>query len=289
MSGGTDLTILLALGAGLISFLSPCVLPLVPAYLGRLTAIAVAGSAGTDGATSTPSRWLAVRHAIAYVAGFGAVFTMLGVTATYASVGFAPYIPTLRFVGGLILIVLGLNLAGILRIGALERTWRPLDAGAAGSLATTTGSIALATPGAAGARGADTRTGRGPSFGDRLGARIVGTNGGWPASFGLGAIFAIGWTPCIGIILGGIMTMAMTSGTVGQGAALLIAYCLGLGLPFVAIALAYDRAPGILRPLVRHGRLVSLIGGLLVVVIGVAMIFGWLALIPAAFPFLTNI
>ncbi len=287
MTGGTDLTILLALAAGVISFLSPCVLPLVPAYLGRLTAIAVAGSAGTDG-TTAPSRWLAVRHAIAYVAGFGAVFTLLGVTATYASVGFAPYIPTLRFVGGLILIVLGLNLAGILRIGALERTWRPLDAGAAGSLATTTGSIALATPGGAtGAGGAG--TGRGPGLGDRLGARLVGTNGGWPASFGLGAIFAIGWTPCIGFILGGIMTMAMTSGTVAQGALLLIAYCLGLGLPFVAMALVYDRAPGILRPLIRHGQLVSLIGGLLVVVIGVAMIFGWLAMIPAAFPFLTNI
>jgi cytochrome c-type biogenesis protein len=85
------------------------------------------------------------------------------------------------------------------------------------------------------------------------------------------------------------MTMAMTSGTVAQGAVLLIAYCLGLGLPFIAIALAYDRAPGLLRPLVRHGRLVSLIGGLLVVLIGVAMLFGWLSLIPSMFPFLTAI
>jgi cytochrome c-type biogenesis protein len=277
MTGGTDLTILLAFGAGLISFLSPCVLPLVPAYLGQLTAIAVAGSAtGT-----APSRWLAVRHALAYVAGFGAVFTLLGVTATYASSGFAAYIPTLRIIGGLVLIVLGLNLAGILRIGALERTWRPLDAGAAGSLATTTGSIALGTPHRADSSG--------PSFGDRLGGRLVGTKGGWLASFGLGAIFAIGWTPCIGIILGGIMTMAMTAGTVAQGAILLIAYCLGLGIPFIAIALAYDRAPAILRPLVRHGRVVSLVGGLLVVLIGIAMIFDWLSLIPARFPFLTSI
>ena len=279
MTAGTDLTILLAFAAGLISFLSPCVLPLVPAYLGQLTAIAVAGSSDA----TRPSRWLAVRHALAYVAGFGAVFTLLGVTATYASAGFSAYIPTLRIIGGLVLIVLGLNLAGILRIGALQRTWRPLDAGAAGSLATTTGSIALGTPqGAAGTAG-------GPSVGDRLGGRLVGTNGGWLASFGLGAIFAIGWTPCIGIILGGIMTMAITSGTVAQGALLLIAYCLGLGIPFIAIALAYDRAPAILRPLVRHGRIVSVVGGLLVVLIGVAMVFDWLALIPARFPFLTSI
>jgi cytochrome c-type biogenesis protein len=279
MTGGTDLTILLALAAGLISFLSPCVLPLVPAYLGRLTAIAVAGRGG---AVAAPSRWLAVSHAVAYVAGFGLVFTLLGVTATYASAGLSAYIPTLRVIGGLILIILGLNLAGILRIGALERTWRPLDAGAAGSLATTTGSIALGTPG-----GRD--AGTGPTLGDRLGGRLVGTNGGWLASFGLGAIFAIGWTPCIGIILSGIMTLAITSGTVAQGAILLIAYCLGLGLPFIAIALAYDRAPALLRPLVRHGRVVSLIGGLLVVLIGVAMVFDWLWLIPARFPFLTAI
>ena len=275
MTTGTDLTILLALAAGLISFLSPCVLPLVPAYLGQLTAIAGAGSGGA----TSPSRWLAVRHALAYVAGFGAVFTLLGVTATYAAAGLSAYIPTLRIIGGFVLIVLGLNLAGILRIGALERTWRPLDAGAAGSLATTTGSIALATPGG----------GTTPTLGDRLGGRLVGTNGGWLASFGLGAIFAIGWTPCIGVILGGIMTLAMTSGTVAQGAILLIAYCLGLGLPFIAIAVAYDRAPALLRPLVRHGRAVSLIGGLLVVLIGVAMIFDWLAVVPSLFPFLTAI
>src|SRR5688572_15714439 len=213
MTGSTDLTILLALAAGVISFLSPCVLPLVPAYLGQLSAIAVAGRANEAAA---PNRWLAVRHALAYVAGFGAVFTLLGVTATYLASGLAAYIPTLRVIGGLILIVLGLNLAGILRISALERTWRPLDAGAAGGLAATTGSIALGAPG----RG----TGTEPTLGDRLGGRLIGTNGGLLASFGLGSIFAIGWTPCIGIILGGILTMAATTGTVLQGATLLIAY-----------------------------------------------------------------
>ena len=280
MTAGTDLTILLALAAGVVSFLSPCVLPLVPAYLGQLSAIAVAGRAGE---ALAPNRWLAVRHALAYVAGFGAVFTLLGVTATYLTQGLAVYMPTLRVIGGLILIVLGLNLAGVLRIGALERTWRPLDAGAAGSLATTTGSIALGTPG----RG--TEAGAAPSLGDRLGGRLIGTNGGLVASFGLGAIFAIGWSPCIGIILGGILTMAATTGTVLQGAILLIAYTLGLGLPFIAIALVYDRAPALLRPLVRHGRVVSLIGGLLVVLIGVAMVFDWLAVVPSLFPFLTAI
>ncbi|HEX7345559.1 MAG TPA: cytochrome c biogenesis protein CcdA [Candidatus Limnocylindrales bacterium] len=274
MTSGTDLTILVALAAGLISFLSPCVLPLVPAYLGQLSAISVAGADAPRA-----DRSLALRHAIAFVAGFTLVFTVLGITATYLASGLVDVLPALRTIGGAILIVLGLSLAGILRIPVLERTWRPLDAGAAGSLATTTGSIALSTG------GPDTR----PTLGDRLGGALVGSNGGWLASLGLGSIFAVGWTPCIGIILGGILTMAATSGTVAQGTLLLIAYCLGLGVPFLAIALAYDRAQSLVRPLLRHGRTVSLVGGLLVSAIGVAMVLDLLRLLPRYFQFLTAI
>jgi cytochrome c-type biogenesis protein len=276
-----DLTLLVAFAAGVISFLSPCVLPLVPAYLGQLTAVAVAAAA----AGTTPSRWTAFRHAIAYVAGFGAVFTLLGVTATFAAAGLSDYLPVLRQIGGVILIVLGLNLAGVLRIPRLERTWRPLDAGASGSLATATGTISLSSA-SAGATSAIRAT---AGFGERLGGRLVNSRGGWLASFGLGAIFAIGWTPCIGVILGGILALASTSQTVLQGGLLLVAYTAGLGLPFLAIALAYDRAPGILRPLVRHGQAVSVIGGALVVLIGVAMLMDWLARIPSIFPFLTGV
>lgn len=281
-----DLTIALAVGAGLLSFLSPCVLPLVPAYLGQLSAVAVVGREG-----ERPSRWLAVRHAVAYVVGFGAVFTILGITATYAAGPLFDWLPILRQAGGVLLIVLGLNLAGVLRIPVLDRTWRPLEAGAAGSVAAATGTIALAAPGAGGvvSTRAGTGAGTGARFGDRLGGRIVGTRGGWLASFGLGAIFAVGWTPCVGVILGGILTLAATSGSTIQGAVLLVAYTAGLGIPFLAIALAYDRAPGLLAPLLRRGRLVSAIGGALVIAIGVAMIFDWLALLAQYVPFNTQI
>ena len=166
MSG--DLTILVAVAAGLLSFLSPCVLPLVPAYLGQLTTVAVAASPDGDRA----SRWMALRHAFAYVAGFGSVFTLLGVTATFAAAGLSAYLPTLRQIGGVVLIVLGLNLAGVLRIPRLERSWRPLDAGASGSVAAATGTISFASAGAAGA---------GPGFGERLGGRLVSSRGGWLA------------------------------------------------------------------------------------------------------------
>jgi cytochrome c-type biogenesis protein len=270
---GTDLSIIVALAAGVISFLSPCVLPLVPAYLGQLTAIAVAGS--VDGVR--PSRWLAMRHALAFVAGFGSIFTLLGVAGTFAASGLVDYLPALRTFGGVVLIVLGLDLAGLLHVPRLQRTWRPLDAGAAGSLAVATGSTAFGSG-----------AGR-PSIGDRLGGHVVSARGGWLASFGLGAIFAVGWTPCIGIILGGILTMAVTSGREFPGAILLVAYTIGLGLPFLLIAAVYDRAPRLMAPLVRHGRAVSVIGGLLVVAIGVAMVFDWLALMPRYFNFNTAV
>jgi len=272
---GENLTILVAVAAGVISFLSPCVLPLVPAYLGQLTAVAVADAAriGSDAAGATrASRWTAFRHALAYVAGFGAVFTALGVTATFAAAGLSPWMPVLRQIGGVILILLGLNLAGLLRIPAFDRTWRPLDAGASASVATATGSMSLASAGGGG-------------LGDRIGGRLVTSRGGWFASFGLGAIFAIGWTPCIGVILGGIIGLASTTQTVGSGAVLLLAYTAGLGLPFLAIALVYDRAPALLRPLVRHGRAVSVIGGALVVVIGLAMVLDLLSRLPGLFNF----
>ena len=272
-----DLTIGLALGAGLLSFLSPCVLPLVPAYLGHLSAVAVVRSA-----EGSPSRWLAIRHAIAYVVGFGAVFTILGITATYAAGPLFDYLPILRTLGGILLIVLGLNLAGVLRIPALDRTFRPLEAGAAASLASATGTVALAAPVAEGAA-------TGARFADRLGGRIVSTRGGWLTSLGMGAIFAVGWTPCIGVILGGILGLAAASGATGAGVILLVAYTIGLGVPFLLIAAVYDRAPRLLDPLLRRGRLVSAIGGALVVAIGMALVFDWLRLLPQYVPFNSQI
>ena len=285
---GTDLTLIVAIAAGLLSFLSPCVLPLVPAYVGQLTRVAVrsaaASPAGAANATG-PSRWVALRHALAYVGGFGLVFTLLGVTATFAGGALGAYLPALRRIGGAVLILMGLNLAGILTIARLQRTWQPLLAGGASSLATSGGgSVIGRTFGPDGAAG-PARS----SVGDRLGARLTGSSNAWLASFGLGVIFAIGWTPCIGTILGGILTLAATTDGVVRGGVLLGGYTLGLGLPFIVLGVLYDRSPGLLRPLVRHGRAVSLIGGLLVVAIGLAMLLDLLILVPRYFTFLTAI
>jgi cytochrome c-type biogenesis protein len=277
---GTDLSFAVAVGAGLISFLSPCVLPLVPAYLGQLTAVAVANA---DSSVAT-SRWLALRHSAAYVLGFGLVFTLLGVTATLVAGGLSDFLPALRQVGGIVLIVLGLSLAGIVRIPILERSWRPLDAGAAAEVASRTGTLSLAPAGVAGSNGGGTGSTGAGGAAAMVGRRLVGA-GGLGSSFGLGAIFAIGWTPCIGVILGGILMLAATSAGKAQGALLLVGYTAGLGIPFILIAAFYDRSRRLTSALVRHGRIVSLVGGLLVVAIGIAMMFDWLVLLPRYFQF----
>lgn len=263
-----DYTLLVAVAAGLISFISPCVLPLVPAYIGQLTAVAVA-AAGQNAQLARPSRWTALRHAVAYVLGFGLIFTLLGVTAAFAGGAIADYIRPLRIIGGSLLVVMGLSLAGLIHVPVLERTWRPLDAGATASVTGMTGGMTLAAANA--------------GAGSRLGTRLVGQRAGYGASFALGAVFAVGWTPCIGTILGGILTMAATSTTALQGAVLLIGYTAGLGIPFLLLAFFYDRAPALMRPLVRHGRAVSLVGGLLVAAIGAAMILDLLVLLPQYF------
>lgn len=266
-----DLTLLLAVGAGVFSFLSPCVLPLVPAYLGQLAVVAVTGRMAGNA-----SRRLVIRHAIAYVLGFAAVFTLLGVTATFVGGPLFDALPALRTIGGLLLVALGLNLAGILRIPVFDRAWRPLETGAAGSLAATSATVALAAPGGEGSR---------RSLGEQLGGRVVAGRWGWLASCGLGVVFAVGWTPCIGTILGAIITLASSSGTALQGGLYLFAYSLGLGLPFIFLAVVIDRAPGIVGPLVRHGPAVSFLGGLLVVTIGLALVFDWLARLARLVPF----
>jgi cytochrome c-type biogenesis protein len=274
-----ELTLGAAFLAGLVSFLSPCVLPVVPAYLGQLGVVAVrgvapptafagapalmpaaaAGSLGPGVATTTSGApttawgtsrgWRALPSSIAFVLGFTAIFTFLGTTA-YVFTGplNRDQVQALTKIGGIVLIVLGLNLMGVLRIPRLSWSWRPLERfGAGGS-----------------ARG---RTG------------VAG-------GFTLGAVFALGWTPCIGPTLGAILALSLAAGAAAQVIALFIAYSLGLGIPFLALAVAVDRAPAITRPLVRHGRAIEVVGGALVVVIGLAILFDWLTWFSQQFRFL---
>ena len=271
---GTDLTILVALAAGVISFLSPCVLPLVPAYLGQLTAIAVASSA--DG--RTPSRWLAMRHALAYVAGFGAVFTLLGVTATF--LGRAGPTTSARCAGRRRR-PRDLGAEPWPGSSASRRSngpWRPLEGGgAAVSLARRrpVPDLASRDPGGLGSRSG--RPARHPPGLRLAGCLQVGV-------VRLGAVFAIGWTPCIGIILGGILTMAATSTTASRAGS-----CWSPSR-WASARRSCPRPPSTTVRRRSSGRWSATAAGVahrrpVGRVIGVAMIFDWLALLPRYFNF----
>ena len=229
-----NLSLIVAFGAGALSFASPCVLPLVPAYIGHLAGRSV----GKEPDAGQRSETLV--HALAFVLGFSAVFIVLG-----ASVGLVGFIvreqlPWLRWVGGAILVVMGLHVSGVLRIPALYRQLRL-------------------------------------SF--RPSRRF-----GVASSFLVGSIFGAGWTPCIGPVLGAILLYASTTQTVGQGALLLTAYSLGLGVPFLIAALALDRVLGFLRRLNRQAQLVEWTSGALLVGMGFVVMFNLIGRLASLFP-----
>jgi len=209
--------------AGLVSFLSPCMLPLVPVYITHL-----AGSADPT-AVGPGRRNDAFFHALSFVLGFSLVFIILG-----ASVGLAGYflrdqLPTLTRIAGVLLIAMGLHLIGILRIPFLYRTYQLEGVG-------------------------------------------NGRRAGYARSFLIGSTFSVGWTPCIGPILGSILTLAAASSTVWQGALLLVFYCIGLGIPFLATGLVLGTATAYLKKVNRFLPAFEVAGGALVIFVG-ALIF----------------
>lgn len=246
-----ELTLAAAIFAGLVSFISPCVLPVLPAYLGQIGVVAAATAGMVVTPTVGPSvqlkpttRWRVLPHALAFVLGFAAVFTVLGLTL-YA---FRPLfdLPPVRIAGGLLIIVMGLNLMGILRIGLLNRSWAPRR-----------------------------EFGQPPIGGAAARSPL--------AALALGAVFALAHTPCVGPTLGAILGLSLSAGAAPQAALLLGGYSLGIGIPFLVLALALDGSARLVRPLLRHGRAIELIGGGLVVLIGLAIVFDLLAVFAKAF------
>jgi cytochrome c-type biogenesis protein len=224
--------VLLALGvcvlAGLVSFASPCVVPLVPGYLSYLAAV-VGVEEEVDGQVAVRAARLRVAGAAGlFVAGFTAVFVL----GTVAVLGMTTTLITnqllLQRIGGVITIVMGLVFVGF--IPALQRQAR-------------------FTP------------------------RQLSTIGGAPL---LGAVFALGWTPCLGPTLTGVITVASATdgANVARGVALVIAYCLGLGIPFVLLALGSARAMDGLGWLRRHTRAIQIFGGVLLILVGLALVTG---------------
>ncbi|MGY1740934.1 MULTISPECIES: cytochrome c biogenesis CcdA family protein [unclassified Blastococcus] len=225
---------------GLISFASPCVLPLVPGYLSYVAGLAgntrgtadgdrPAAGGGTATATATDPRTgrrQMVLGALLFVLGFTAVFVALGTAAGSLGRLLLVHDDVITRVMGVVVIVVGLGFLGWLPL--LQRTKRL-------SLRPSTG---------------------------LLGAPL------------LGVVFGLGWTPCLGPTLGAVLSLAYTEGTAGRGAFLSIAYCLGLGVPFVLVALGARWALGATAFLRRHARAVTRVGGGLLVLVGLLLVTG---------------
>jgi cytochrome c-type biogenesis protein len=237
-----------AFAAGLISFLSPCVLPLVPAYVAHLAGV------GSD-PEAAATRRETMSHAAAFVTGFGVVFTVIGASAGLVGGLVRDQMPTLEKVAGVFLIVLGLNLMGVIRIPWLYRTFAVGSATSGGG----GGGATLAYAGATAGGGTATATATMPAQSTLL---------SYARSFGFGGSFAIAWTPCIGPVLGAIILLASQSGTVHQGAYLLLAYSAGLAVPFLIAGFAVGSITTGLR---RYGRflpVIEIVGGAIVVLVG---------------------
>ena len=233
---------LTAFAAGIVSFLSPCVLPLVPGYVSY-----VAGRSpdrpGHDPATAT-----VLLCSLFFVLGFSTIFIALGASATAIGEALLAYRYQANLVGGVVVILFGLLMVGLPRPSFLYRDVR----------------LHPTLPG-----------------GRPAGACL------------LGAAFGFGWTPCIGPVLGALLTVSAVSATVPQGMVLLGVYALGLGAPFLFVALFADRLAGRLRALGRFGLAMQVGAGAIVIAMGVAMITGWLSALSyqllEAFPVLARI
>jgi cytochrome c-type biogenesis protein len=217
LSGGLLLGAPVALAAGVLSFASPCVLPLVPGYLGYVGGVDRSGTGG---------RSRLVLGSALFVLGFSIVFVLTFVVFGAAGYFLIRWQDPITRIAGVLVAVLGIVFIG--GLGPLQRRfapeWRP-------------------------------RAGL-------IGAPL------------LGAVFAVGWTPCIGPMLGLIQTLALSTGSVGTAAALAVCYSLGLGLPFVLLAIGFGWATGAVSVLRRHIRAINLTGGALLVVVGVLMVSG---------------
>lgn len=243
-------TLLFATGAGLLSFVSPCVLPLLPAYLSFITGLSAAQLAEQRDAAT---RARVLLHSLAFVAGLALVFTLLGASASLLGRWANQHLGALTQLAGLLVIVFGLHMAGLLKVPLFYRQARLVPFGGLGA-------------------GASLRSGQAEARQrSPLGALL------------LGAAFAAGWTPCVGPFLGSLLTLASQEQTVGQSMLLLFVYGLGLGLPFVLTGLATQRALGLIRALRPHLSAVERASGLLLVAMGLLLLTGQLTWLSALF------
>jgi cytochrome c-type biogenesis protein len=223
-----DLNILIAFGAGLLSFLSPCVLPIVPVYFASMLG-------GITSTSNDNKRLILFSHSILFVSGLTVVFTVLGAGAGLLGLAISENIILIRHIAGGVMVLMGLLLLLSNKVPWLnfEKHLKAWNGGSAGYLRT----------------------------------------------FITGGVFAFGWTPCVGPILGGILALALGTGTAINGAYLLAAYSLGLGLPFLIMGIAFDFLRHYLTWLQRYSAIIHIFSGILMIAIGILILLDKLAIL----------
>ena len=227
-----NVSLLAAFAAGFLSFISPCVLPLIPGYISFVSGVSV--DEMRSDAPPAASRLQVFVTSLAFVIGFSLVFIALGASATAIGKFMFSKLPLLSKLAGVVLIIFGLHTMGVFRLAFLDTEKRVHQQ----------------------------RKPAGP-----LGAMLVGV------------AFAFGWTPCIGPILGGILAIAGSKNTVGEGVTLLAVYSLGLGIPFLITSLAINQFFGAAKRIRKYYHAIELTSGALLIVIGVLIITGQLTII----------
>ena len=227
-----EVTLLAAFAAGFLSFISPCVLPLIPGYISFISGMTLEQMQGA-GATQA-SRRQVLLASVAFVLGFTIIFVAAGASASALGKFMHAQSGILSKIAGVILVVLGLHMMGVFRIRLLESDKR-------------------------------IHTQRKPA--GPLGALLVGM------------AFAFAWTPCIGPILGGILAMAATRESVAEGMQMLAVYSLGLGVPFLLTSVAINRFFAAAARIRKHYRMIELISGSLLILVGLLIFFDQFSLI----------
>ena len=217
LSGGLWLAVPIAIAAGLLSFLSPCVLPLIPGYLGYVSGV-------TSGRERTRGRMLV--GVGLFIAGFSVVFLAVSLLVGTVGVFVTQYTDIILRIAGVVVILMGIVFIG--QVSFLQRTLKP---------------------------GWQPRTGL-------IGAPL------------LGIVFAVGWTPCVGPTLIAVQSMVLDQGSLGRALIIGVAYCIGLGIPFLLVAIGFGWVGGSVRWVKRHIRAVNIAGGALLIVIGLLMVTG---------------
>jgi cytochrome c-type biogenesis protein len=220
--------LLVAFAAGLLSFLSPCVLPLIPSYVTFITGMSL-DELTTEDSERERARRAVLVHGLLFIAGFTLVFVIMGASATFLGSLFRYASGWVERVGGVLLIAFGLYLLGVLRMPGADREWRV-----------------------------------------HFGNKPLGYFG----TVLVGVTFAAGWTPCIGPVLGGILALASTTGSVSSGVGLLFVYSAGLAVPFLLAALLLQRFMGNMGRIGRWLPWVNRISGALLLILGILLLTG---------------